>query len=141
MTYEDCFRKGLLRKGDVSKEETDSQIKIAQDYIMKAEKICVKEVFDMSFLAAYISIFHSARALLYAKGHKERSHYCLFEFVKIEFKNDAEVRRFAEIGQNYRETRRLVQYEGSLCSEDAAKESINDAKLFLKAVKRHLMQK
>jgi uncharacterized protein (UPF0332 family) len=138
MTYEDCFKKGLLRRGSVSKEETEGQIKIAESYISKAEKIMDKEVFDMSFLAAYISIFHSARALLYSKGHKERSHFCLFEFVRNEFKDDAEIVRFAEVAQNYRETRRLVQYEGSLCSEHSAREAINDAKNFLKAAKNKL---
>jgi len=92
----------------------------------------------MSFLAAYISIFHSARALLYSNGHKERSHFCLFECVRNEFKGDAEIARLAEVAQNYRETRRLVQYEGSLCTEDSAKEAISDAKKFLRLAKQHL---
>jgi hypothetical protein len=82
MTYNDCFTKGLLRKGSVTDEEAKAQIDIANAYISKAQKILESEVFDMSFLASYISIFHSARGLLYSKGYKERSHYCLFEFVK-----------------------------------------------------------
>jgi len=135
MTYKDCFTKGLLRKGSITEEETKAQIDIANAYITKAEKIFESEVFDMSFLASYISIFHSARALLYSKGHKERSHYCLFEFVKQEFENDFEIKRMAEIGQNYRESRHMVQYEGDLCSEDAAKEAIIDAKKFFELAK------
>ena len=130
MTYDDCFSKGLLRKAGLTEEETKAQIDIALAYIIKAEKIFESEVFDMSFLASYISIFHSARALLYSKGYKERSHYCLFEFVKKEFDKDPEIKRLAEIGQNYRESRHMVQYEGSVCSEDAAKEAILDAKKF-----------
>jgi len=135
MTYKDCFTKGLLRKGSVTEEETKAQIDIANAYINKAEKILESEVFDMSFLASYISIFHSARGLLYSKGYKERSHFCLFEFVKQEFENDPEIKRMAEIGQNYRESRHMVQYEGDLCSEDAAKEAIIDAKKFLELAK------
>ncbi|MEW5996750.1 MAG: HEPN domain-containing protein [Candidatus Micrarchaeota archaeon] len=97
-----------------------------------------KELYDISFLTAYISIFHSARALLYNKGYKERSPYCLFEFVRQEFKVKPEMVRMAEIGQNYRETRRMVQYEGSLCSENAAKEAILDAKKFLELAKKEI---
>jgi uncharacterized protein (UPF0332 family) len=136
MSYGDCMEKGLLRKAGIAKEELRNQLKIAGDYIKKAELVCGKDTYDISFLTSYISIFHSARALLYAKGYKERSHFCLFEFVKTEFKNDVEISRFAEVSQNYRELRHLVQYEGSVCSEAVAREAITDAKNFLKAAKR-----
>ncbi len=136
MSYEECVEKGLLQKRSITKEEIQNQIKIAERYIKKAEIIFGKETYDISFLTAYISIFHSARALLYAKGHKERSHFCLFEFVRTEFKDDAEIARLAEIAQNYRQTRHMIQYEGALCSDAAATEIINDAKSFLKGTKR-----
>lgn len=135
MTYKECFERGLLRKAQISREETQNQLKIAGDYVKKAEIILTKETYDISLLTAYISIFHSARALLYERGYKERSHFCLFEFVKNEYKDNHELLRLAEIGQNYRETRQMIQYEGSACSEAAAKEAINDAKKFLKAAR------
>ncbi len=135
MNYKECIEKGLLRKAEISHDEIQHQLQIAEDYIKKAEKILDKETFDISFLVTYISIFHSARALLYSKGYKERSHFCLFEFAREEFKDNQEVVRLAEISQNYRETRHMIQYEGALCSEASAKEAINDAKKFLKAVK------
>ncbi|MBI5228192.1 HEPN domain-containing protein [Candidatus Micrarchaeota archaeon] len=136
MSYRNCIERGLLRKIPVVKEETENQIKIAQEYIKKAEKIMDKDVYDISFLTSYISIFHSARALLYSRNYKERSHFCLFEFVRVEFKADSELSRLGEISQNYRETRHMIQYEGSLCSESSAVEAIKDAKKFLSAAKR-----
>jgi uncharacterized protein (UPF0332 family) len=138
MTIEDCFDRGLLRKGNVNIEETEHQLQIAKDYIKKAEKIFDAEVFDVCFLTTYISIFHSARALLYSKGYKERSHYCLFEYIKDEFILDNDIKRLAVTGQNYRETRRMIQYDGSLCSQDSAKEAIIDAKKFLKAAEKYM---
>jgi uncharacterized protein (UPF0332 family) len=140
MTYNECFEKGLLRKAHVPKEEIEHQLKIAEDYLKKAEVIFEKEIYDISFLTVYISLFHSARGLLYSKGYKERSHFCLFEFVRFEFKNEPEIVRLAEISHNYREIRHMVQYEGSLCSKESAKEAINDADDFLKAVKRMLIK-
>lgn len=131
----ECFEKGLLRKTHVSNDEIRHQIEIAEKYTKKAEKIFESGVFDISFLTLYISIFHSVRALLYYKGYTERSHFCLFEFVREEF-DEPEIKRLAEISQNYRETRHMIQYEGSLCSEASAREAITDAKNFLKSVKR-----
>lgn len=138
MSYEECFGRGQLRKSQNTKEETYAQLNIAESYAKKAEKVLDKELYDISFLTAYISIFHSARALLYHKGYKERSHFCLFEFVRQEFKGRPDIVRMAEIGQNYRETRRMVQYEGSLCSEHAAKEAIRDAKKFVALAKKEI---
>ncbi len=136
MSYEECFERGQLRRAHIGKEELRGQLKIAADYSKKAEIVLGKETYDISFLTSYISMFHSARALLYKKGYKERSHFCLFEFVLNEFKNNKELARLAEIGHNYREMRRMIQYEGSLCSEAAAREAIADAREFLKAAEK-----
>ncbi len=138
MSYSDCFERKLLRKTPIGDEEIQNQVEIAQRYIEKAERICERELFDISFLTAYISLFHSARALLYKKGYKERSHFCLFEFVKNEFADDTQLHRLAEISQQYRESRHMIQYEGALCSEDSAKEAIRDAKNFLKAAQKYV---
>ncbi len=138
MNHNDCIEKGMLRKTSVSQGEVQHQIQIAADYLRKAGLVCKKETFDISFLCSYISIFHSARALLYSKGYKERSHFCLFEFIREEFKDCKEILRLAEIGQNYRETRHMIQYDGALCSEAGANEAINDAGNFLVTVKKKI---
>ena len=133
MRYEECFEKGQLRKATVSKDEVVSQLKIAKDCLEKARIILKKNrMSDVSFLMSYNSMFHSARALLYSKGYKERSHYCMYEFLRHEFRGDAEVKRLVEICQNYREARAHVQYGGSFCSEHTAKEALLDAGRFLR---------
>ncbi len=137
MNTRDCIEKNMLRKSEITPEEVRNQLRIAGDYIKKAGLVYGKETYDISFLTAYISIFHSARALLYSKGYRERSHFCLFEFVRGEFKDkDPGMTRLAEVGHNYREARHLIQYEGSACSPDMAKGAIEDAKSFLKAAER-----
>lgn len=141
MNYEECFEKGQLRKATIGKEDAGSQLKIAKDYLEKARIILEKNrMSDVSFLMSYNSMFHSARALLYSKGYKERSHYCMYEFLRHEFRGDAEIRRLVEVCQNYREARAHVQYEGSFCSEHTAKEALLDAAGFLKLAKEKLRQ-
>jgi len=138
MKYKDCIEKALLKKARVSNEEIENQIKIAENYARKAEIVFGKDTYDVSFLTAYISIFHSARALLFVSGYKERSHFCLFEFLIAKFKDNSEIIRLAQISQNYRETRHLIQYEGELSSDSAAKEIISDAKTFVKLAKKYV---
>lgn len=136
MTYQECFGKGLLRESTISKSAVAGEIRIAEDYLKKAEKLLGSGMPDVSFLMSYVSLFHSARSLLFAKGYKERSHYCLFEFVKREFKDDAELHELVSACQNYREIRSTVQYDGSLCSQETAQEAFKDAKRLLAQVKK-----
>lgn len=92
------------------------------------------EYFDVSFLMAYNSMFHSARALLFSQGLKERSHACLILFLKEEFSENKKILDSLTILDSYRLTRHAIQYTGGLCSETDAEEAVNDAKKFLKAV-------
>jgi uncharacterized protein (UPF0332 family) len=136
MSYDECFERGQLRKSSaISESDVDNQINMAEKYLKKSKLVCRDKTYDISFLTAYLSMFHSARALLFKKGYKERSHFCLFEFIRNEY-NEQEIIRLAEIGHNYRETRRLIQYEGSLCSESMAKSCITDAETFLNTAKK-----
>ncbi|MEW5996749.1 MAG: hypothetical protein AB1657_04100 [Candidatus Micrarchaeota archaeon] len=39
MSYEECFERGQLRKAQNTREETLEQIRIAESYAKKAEKV------------------------------------------------------------------------------------------------------
>lgn len=107
---------------------------MAEHFLQRAKGNLKEEYFDVAFLMAYNSMFHSARALLFSKGFKERSHYCLVEFLKSKFK-DEKITYFADILDSYRISRHAIQYSGELCSEVDAKEAIKDAKNFIKIIK------
>lgn len=136
MKNSDCIDKGfIVRKNSITKEEIINQLKIAENFIKKAELVYSKDTYDISFMTAYISIFHCARFLLYLKGYKERSHFCLFEFILDNF-NEPKIKELSKISQHYREIRHLIQYDGSNCSEELCNSIITDAKEFVKICKQ-----
>ena len=83
-------------KTPATKAEIENSLQLAGQYILKAKKIFKAGVFDIAFTTAYTSMFHTARALLYRKGLKERSHYCLIAFLLTEYA-ETELHNFLNI--------------------------------------------
>lgn len=80
--FQNCLKKGKIRKfsrgKDLVKKETESA---AFDF--KAAKESFKDKnYKWATIQTYYSMFHSARALLYNKNYKEKSHYCLIEAIR-----------------------------------------------------------
>ena len=90
--------------------------------------------FDVAFLLAYISMFHTARALPFSRGYKERSHYCLILLLKKEFGENEEILTYLKLVDSYRVSRHSIQYAGGTCSKIDAEEAIDDAEKFLEIV-------
>ena len=117
------------------------KLQIAEDKfldIKKAEKVLEVQQHDVSILMSYNSMFHSARALLYKDGIKERSHACLILYLKDKYAEDTELTGYLNSMDAYRRTRHDIQYRGSSCTELDAQEALKDAKGFLKATGKKL---
>lgn len=141
MNLKDCFEKGLLRKTKIEKEKIANSIELAKHFLERAKGNFNNNYFDVAFLMAYNSMFHSARALLFSKGYKERSHYCLIAFLQKEFSNEKDILEFSKLLNSYRMSRHSIQYSGELCSETDANEAIDDSSKFLDAAKFNLSKR
>jgi len=129
MSLDECFEKGLIRKGRVDKHKIHGSLKLTEHFLKRAEGNYKMGYYDVALLMAYNSIFHTARALLFSKGYSERSHSCLILFLKKEFAN-TDLIEYIQTTDNYRILREMVQYSGESCSDKDAKEAIDDAKNF-----------
>lgn len=92
------------------------------------ESLAIKK-FKWATIQAYYSMFHSARALLFEKGYREKSHYALLEAVRELYRNDIEhslIREF-EYGMHLRQE---ADY-GLKFSESGAIDVIETAERFL----------
>lgn len=136
---EECFRKNQLVKTPATRAEIENSLQLAGQYALKAKKILKAGVFDIAFTTAYTSMFHTARALLYTKGLKERSHYCLIAFLLREYA-ETELHNFLNILDNYRQIRNNAQYDGLAVSSAEAKNAIIDAADFLKETEKQIAQ-
>lgn len=141
MKMEDYFREGLLKKSKINENEIKGSLKLAERFLERAKGNFRMKYFDISFILAYNSMFHSARALLFSLGIKERSHFAMINYLKEKFKRNERIIRFLEILDSYRISRHAIQYGGEFCSKIDAKEALRDAEEFLKIVKKYFKDK
>lgn len=74
---DDCFGRGLLRKVEPSRTKSEQSLLQARDWLSEAEKNLEAEALRSAISSSYLAVFHSARAVLFRDGVREKSHYCI----------------------------------------------------------------
>lgn len=77
MNREDCFRQGLLRIVEPSLTKSKESIVEAKEWLSEARKNTEAEAYKSAISSIYLALFHSARAVLFRDGVREKSHYCV----------------------------------------------------------------
>lgn len=131
MRIEELINKGLIMKAESDKKQIEGSLQLAQRFIERAEENLKIELWDVAFLMAYNSMFHSARALLFKKNLKERSHQAMITALMELYPENKQVMRMMSILGSYKVARNAIQYDGGLCSEIDATEALKDAKRFI----------
>jgi uncharacterized protein (UPF0332 family) len=75
--FEDCLRRRRIWEFSRGKSLVEKELKTAEKDLVDGKEGLQREKYKWSTVQAYYSMFHSARALLYAKNYREKSHYCL----------------------------------------------------------------
>lgn len=75
--FQKCLRKGKIKKFSRGRVLVKKEISTAEQDLIDAQDSFKLNKFKWSTIQAYYSMFHSARALLYARNYREKSHYCL----------------------------------------------------------------
>lgn len=112
------------------------EIKGAISDLEEAKDSLTRGRFKWATVQGYYSMFHAARALVFSKGFRERSHYALLVALKELFKNQLET----ELIQNFEEgmdLREEADY-GLVFSEEGAVNIVKNAEKFLERVKEIL---
>ena len=73
----DCFERGLLRRVYASDEKARASLAQAREWVDEAKKDLEIGAVRSALSAVYMGYFHSARAVLFRDGIREKSHYCL----------------------------------------------------------------
>lgn len=137
MKTEDCLRQGLLVKTKPDLKKAKLSIEMAEHKLEIAEKEFKHEIFENAIVSAYNSMFHSARALLFKDGFKERSHFTVFVYVKEKYTEKIERKYLAEL-HSMRLYRHDLMYglEASETQETEADSALKAAKGFLETVNK-----
>jgi len=126
--------KRLFEERRLVKIKTDRKLVLkemegAKSDLETARKSLHDENFKWATVQGYYSIFHAARALLYSKGFREKSHYALLVAIQELFHNelDPSLIQGFEDAMNLRQT---ADY-GLAFSEEGALDVVETAEKFL----------
>jgi uncharacterized protein (UPF0332 family) len=140
LRFKNCVEKGLLRKIPASEDNAIRSINKAESWLKEAEKSFQGEAYDSSVLSSYLAMFHSARAILFIDGYREKSHACVARYLEEQYVNKKKLeKKWVELLDHHREIRHNDQYDLSFYSSDEeAKEALESAGQFLQRM-RHLI--
>ncbi|MBU2638495.1 MAG: HEPN domain-containing protein, partial [Nanoarchaeota archaeon] len=128
-----CIREGLLRKIPPSSQDAEASIKRAQKWLVEAEKGISAKAFDSALMASYVAMFHSARAILFFDGFREKSHYCVARYIEDNYAKKGFLEsKWVSMLDHYRDMRHDDQYSLSfLTTQEEAETSLETAKKFV----------
>jgi len=109
------------------------EIKGAEADLETAKRSFRDENFKWATIQGYYSMFHSARALLYSKGFREKSHYALLVATRELFRNEINPSSIQDF-EDAMDLREAADY-GLTFSEEGARDVIENAEGFLSNAK------
>lgn len=139
---EDCFRKGLLQKTESNRAFALQDLKRAEFFLKEARELAELKKQEMTLIALYNAVFHSARSLLYKDGVKERSHYCLQKYVEEKYeKTGALDSNDLALFELLRASRNNVQYGlSSAAMEESLSELCNKTRKLIEKTSKLIEQ-
>ena len=132
--------KGLLRNIPASKERAHASIKVADKWLEEANNNFNNGTINSSVLCSYLAMFHSARAVLFLDGFREKSHYCIAKYLEERYvKKNLLESKWVDLLDHYRELRQYSQYDVSFfATGEEAKSALMTAGEFTERMKKLL---
>ena len=130
----------MLRKIPPSKEKARNSVETALKWLEEAKKNLNSEAFNSSVLSSYLAMFHSARALLFSDGFREKSHYCIARYLEEKYvKKKLLESKWVNLLDHYRELRHNDQYSITFfTTRDEAEKALKTAKEFVERMRKLL---
>jgi uncharacterized protein (UPF0332 family) len=138
MNLERCLQEGLIKRDHRARDRVEKSLDIAEKFLRSAVKNQEIKENEMAEIAAYNSAFHSARALLFARGYVERSHYCLGIALKCLYQG--KILEHLNVFDKIRISRHNVQYGGAQVGDEEAEFVIDFCRDFLQACRSELTE-
>ena len=82
LEHDECIKKGKIKPFSRGVTLSPKELETAKADLETARKTYKASDYKWATIQIYYSMFHSARALLYAKNLREHSHYCLIAAIK-----------------------------------------------------------
>ena len=129
--FKQCLENKKIIPFERAKELVRKELSIGESDLLDAKAGFQEKRYKWSTIQAYYAMFHATRALVYSKGYREKSHYCLSVALRALFieegKLDAQAGRDFLNAMNLREA---ADYEAEF-SEAGATAVITAAEKFI----------
>ncbi|MEW6027278.1 MAG: HEPN domain-containing protein [Planctomycetota bacterium] len=131
--YNDCINKGLLRKIPPSKQQSERSLEKAGKWLLEVARSLEGQAYHSAVLTSYLAMFHSARAILFRDGFREKSHFCIARYLEEHYaKKRLLENKWIELLDHYRELRHNDQYDLSfMATEEEARNALASARDFV----------
>ena len=131
------LEEGLLRKIPALKDKAEESIRTAQSWIKEAENNLASRAFRSCIISSYLAMFHSARAILFGDGFREKSHFAVARYIEDKYaKKNLLEKKWIDLLDHYRETRHDDQYSTSFFATQAdAEKALNSAVAFAERIR------
>lgn len=83
--FKECLEKQKIISFPKGKRLINKELRTARKDLDDGEFSFVHGKYKWSTIQGYYALFHTARALLYSQGYREKSHYCLSVALKALF--------------------------------------------------------
>jgi len=113
----------------------------ARDWLSEAEKNLEAEAWRSAISSAYLAVFHSARAVLFRDGVREKSHYCIGLYLQRYVEDGTLEEDWPMLFDRIRSVRHADQYSFmALPTEEEVHASIDLAERFIERMERLLKE-
>ncbi len=137
---EKCLRLNKIRPFSRGKILAPKEIGLAEADLKRASHTFQLGDWKWATIQTYYAMFHSARALLYAKNYREKSHACLIEAIREFYVKQGKLGYWLiEAMQKAKTLREEADYYGEY-SEEGARNLLEKAKEFLEETKKILFR-
>lgn len=133
--FQRCKERSKILKLEKAETLVPKEIELADNDLNSSKESFLDNNYKWSIIQSYYSMFHTARALLYNKGYREKSHLCLIEAIRNLYVQEGILNfKFLEALQLGKSLRENADYYGDF-SKQSADELMNVASQFLNEVK------
>ena len=133
--FRECLRNKKLMPFPRAKRLVRKEVCAAEEDLVEAQDRFGHSKYKYATITAYYAIFHAARALVYSRGYRERSHHCLGVALDVFFVERSLMEdRFIKLFRDTMSLREDADY-GASFSEEGAAISITNAKEFIQVMR------
>lgn len=138
LEFQKCVGDGKVSAFGDGPRLVGRQLATAAEDLAEAKAGLARETWKWSTIQAYYAMFHTARALLYAKGFRERHHRCLRIAVAHLYASEGDA--FARVIEDFqlaKQMRENADYADDF-SENGARKLVASAEQFLGSARKIL---